>query len=170
MNQQERKQKIEDYGRGFEELRAAVTKLPREAWGFRPAPDEWSVLEVLGHMVDSEMLGVTRLYMLVAQPGSTIMPYDDALWAKALRYQDIDAEEALEQFRLLRNRAYQVLQGLPESAFANVVNHPENPHPEFGDVFDVDKWLHIYAWHVADHTGQIDQILDAWHKRARALY
>ena len=40
--------------------------------------------------------------------------------------------------------------------------HPENAHPEFGDVYTVDKWLQIYAWHVRDHNQQLHNNVKAW--------
>ena len=54
MNQAERNQKIEEYGRGFEVLTAALDGIPPGAWEFIPAPGEWSIHEIVLHMADSE--------------------------------------------------------------------------------------------------------------------
>lgn len=168
MDKRERTDKIEDYGRGYEDLSAALAAVPREAWKFRPAPGEWSIVEVLGHLVESELMGVTRLNKLIAEPGSTLMPYDESKWAQALHYQDQNAEDALQIFKLMRHRTYQTLKSLPERMFANAVVHPENPHPEFGEVYDIDKWLNIYAWHVGDHLEQIENNHKAWRDQGKA--
>src|SRR5260221_3441186 len=102
MNQDERKEKIEEYGRGSDLLTAALAEIPREAWDFKPAPGEWSVHEIIVHMKDSESMGVIRLHKLIAEPGSTLMPYEEAKWADALDYQNQNAEDGLEIFKLTR--------------------------------------------------------------------
>lgn len=167
MNQQERMLRIEEYGRGSQVLAAALSRIPREAWGFKPAPAEWSVREVIFHMVDSEMIGIVRLNMLVAEPGSTLMSYDDKKWGAALSTPERDSDQALELFRLMRQMTYGMLKALPERVFANAVIHPDNPHPEYGDVYDVDKWLNIYAWHAGDHVEQLAKIHKAWSDQKR---
>ena len=43
MNREERIEKIELYGRGYDLLTAALAEIPREAWLFKPEPKEWSV-------------------------------------------------------------------------------------------------------------------------------
>ena len=60
MNQQERNEKIELYGRGYDLLTAALADIPRQAWLFKPDPKEWSVYEVLIHLADSESNAALR--------------------------------------------------------------------------------------------------------------
>jgi len=162
MDQQERIDLIEEYGRGFSLLQAALAGLSPAALAFKPAPTDWSVHEVILHLADSELIGVTRLNMLIAQPGTTLMPYDEAKWAAALRYGEQSMDDALQLFKLLRQRTYPLLKTLPERQFRNSVVHPENAHPEFGAAYTVDKWLQIYAWHVRDHNQQLHNNVKAW--------
>src|SRR5512140_359606 len=124
MNGDKRNELIEEYGRGYDVLCAALAAIPREAWDFKPAPQEWSVHELIVHMKDSEYVGVIRLHKLVAEPGATLMTYEDDEWSRALNYQDRDMEDALEIFRLERRTTHQLLQSLPEHVFAHEVNHP----------------------------------------------
>jgi hypothetical protein len=162
MNEAERRKYIDEYGRGHSLLKAALDRIPREAWGFKPAPTEWSVRQLIFHMADSEMLGVTRLYMIVAQPGSSLMPYDDAIWGEALSYPERDADEALELFGSLRQSTLHLLAALPEGLFLSSVKHPEIVYPEYGEAFNVEKWLRIYTRHVNDHIDQLADIHRAW--------
>jgi hypothetical protein len=60
MNKQERDEKIELYGRGHDLLTAALAEVPREAWLFKPEPQEWSVHEVIIHLADSESNAALR--------------------------------------------------------------------------------------------------------------
>ena len=88
MNQDKRNELIEEYGRGYDLIMAALTEIPREAWAFKPAPDQWSVHEILVHMKDGELNGVLRLHKLIAESGSTLATYDPDLWSSALNYQN----------------------------------------------------------------------------------
>jgi hypothetical protein len=165
MNPEEQRELVEEYGAGFERLRAALHDIPVEAWAFKPDPKEWSVRELVFHMTDSETLGVTRLNMIVAMPGSTLMSYEDEAWANALSYPGRDIEDALEIFRLLRKSTQALLKSVPRSAFENSVIHPDNPCPEFGDIFSIEKWLRIYSRHVRDHIEQLQAIHRAWKEK-----
>lgn len=162
MNTTEYGKLVDEYGQGPELLRQAVDAIPTEARGFHPAAGEWNVAELLWHMADSEMLGATRLYMIIAQPGSTLMSYDDDKWSRALRYGERDAGEALTLFRLIRVRNTELLRHQNEAAFAQSAIHPDNPYPEFGDIYNLEKWLRIYTRHVRNHIQQLQDIHAAW--------
>jgi hypothetical protein len=155
--------KIEEYGRGPETLDKAFSEMPREAWSFKPAPDEWSVHEIMVHMADSEGNGVARLYKLIAEPGSQLMPYDEAAWAKALGYENQNAEDALQIFRLLRRRTHEILKAMPEATRANSVVHPEWDRP-----YTVKDWLEIYVNHVPEHLEQAQRVIEAWKKQGKS--
>jgi hypothetical protein len=58
-------------------------------------PGEWSAHEPVIHMADSEIMGATRARMVIAQPGTTLMSYDDDKWSKALDYPSQDMEVCL---------------------------------------------------------------------------
>ena len=158
----ERKQKIEEYGRGFELFRAAIADIPRQAWEFKPAPNEWSIHELIIHMADSESIGATRARKLIAEPGSTLMPYDETGWALRLHYAEQNLEDALQVFRLARQSTYDLLNLVPDGVFGHQVIHPERVHPEFGEVYTLDKWLSIYTDHIREHIEQARKIHLAW--------
>jgi len=162
MKEDERNLMIEEYGRGYDLLTAALAEVPREAWQFRPAPGEWSVHETLIHIADSEMMGVTRARMLIAEPGSTLMPYDETKWAVATNYRRQDSTDALQLFKLMRQTTYELLKTLPEQVFAQSLVHPQAVHPEFGEAYTLDKWLNIYTAHVRDHIEQLQKNHQAW--------
>ena len=160
MNQGERNQKIEDYGRGYDHLLEALADIPREAWAYKPSAQDWSVHEILVHMGDSESMAALRLRKLIVEPGTRLMGYDEAKWADALEYQKQDAEDALQIIKLARQTSYRLLKTLPEEAFAHVVEHPEYSEP-----YTFDKWLNIYARHIPDHVEQMRQAYAAWKKK-----
>ncbi len=162
MNQDERNEKIEEYGRGFNLFAAALAEIPREAWKFKPEPSEWSVHETVVHMADSECMGALRVRKLIAEPGSTLMPYEESKWADALNYQNQDVEDALQIFKLTRRTTYRLLKTLPDQVFMQSVVHPEMVHPEYGKSYTFEKWLNIYTRHIPEHIEQLKKTYQAW--------
>jgi hypothetical protein len=162
MNQDEHNEKIEEYGRGFDLLTAALAEVPQEAWEFKPALDEWSIHEIVVHMKDSESMGVMRLHKLIAEPGSTLMAYEESKWADALNYQNQDVEDALQIFKLTRRTTYRLLKTLPDQVFMQSVVHPEVVHPEYGESYTLEKWLNIYTRHIPEHIEQLQKTYQAW--------
>jgi DinB superfamily len=158
MNREEINEKIEQYGRGFSLLNAALAEVPREAWSYRPAPNEWSVHEIIVHMADSESMSALRARKLIAEPGSTLMGYDEANWADALNYKQQSAEAALEIIRLARQSTYELLKRQPDEVFTHSVIHPEYPDAPY----TFEQWLNIYAHHIPNHIDQLKRSYQAW--------
>jgi hypothetical protein len=158
MNRAEIDEKIEQYGLGFDLLTAALAEVPFEAWSYRPAPDEWSVHEIIVHMADSESMSALRARKLIVEPGSMLMGYEEAKWADALGYKEQSAEDALEIIRLARQSTYELLKRQPDEVFRHSVIHPEYPdHP-----YTFEGWLDIYARHIPDHIEQLKRSYQAW--------
>jgi hypothetical protein len=157
MNQDERNEKIEEYGRGFDLVTAALAEVPRKAWEFKPAPQEWSVHEVIIHMADSETMGAIRLRKLIAEPGSTLMTYEEAKWADLLDYRNQDVEDALQILKLTRQTTYRLLKTLSDRVFMQSVSHPKYDMP-----YTIEKWLDTYSRHIPEHIEQLKKTYQTW--------
>jgi hypothetical protein len=68
----------------------------------RPAPTEWSVLELLGHFVDAELVSGARVRWILAEDEPDIVPYDQDRWVDGLRHGDEDPDDLLALFAALR--------------------------------------------------------------------
>jgi DinB superfamily len=68
----------------------------------RPAPTEWSVLELLGHLVDAETVMSGRFRWTVSQDEPPLLGYDQDLWVARLRHNDGQPDELLAVFSALR--------------------------------------------------------------------
>ncbi|HKZ87254.1 MAG TPA: DinB family protein [Anaerolineae bacterium] len=149
MTQAERLRKIESYGKAHAELVEALRQFPREMSTFKPSPDRWSIHEIVIHIADSEANSYVRCRRFVAEPGESVMAYDEMRWADTLRYHDQFTDEAVELFKWLRLRSYRLIMSLPEAVWSNTVFHPEN------GVMTMDDWLDVYERHVREHIEQM---------------
>lgn len=157
MDQTERNEKIELYGKGFDLLLDALKDIPREMWKFKPEPKEWSVYEVLIHLADSESNAALRARKLIVEPGGTLMGYDQDKWAVELDYHDQSYEDALNIVRFVRKTTYELLKKQPENVFEHSVKHPEYEEP-----YTFEKWLNIYSEHIPGHIEQIRNNYRIW--------
>ncbi len=156
MNHSERKILIQSYGKGAEQMEAALKIYPREMWHYRPAPGKWSIHENIIHVTDSEVNSYVRCRRFIAEPGSTVMGYDQDVWATKLNYHQQSTEDALQLFKLLRKMSYELIRDLPEEVWEHTVHHSEN------GIMTMDNWLTIYTEHIPVHTRQMQRIYEAW--------
>jgi hypothetical protein len=152
----ERARRLASYGNGHQLLTAAIARYPREMWQYRALHDPWTIHEIIIHVADSEANSYVRCRRFIAEPGSMVIGYAEAVWAKALHYHDQSTEEAVDLFRALRRNSYHLIKDLPESAWTATVEHTENGTMTF------DDWLITYDDHVIDHVKQMDAIYQAW--------
>jgi hypothetical protein len=156
MNAAERQAKIESYGRAYETLTAALDKFPREMWHYRGQRDPWTIYEVIVHISDSEANSYARCRRCIAEPGSTVMAYDENVWAKMLNYGEQSADDAIELFRWLRNNTYKLINMQPEAVWSQTIMHPEN------GLMTLDDWLLVYEDHIPAHVRQMRLIYEEW--------
>jgi hypothetical protein len=160
MDNATRQRKIEQYGQAYTVLIEALHTCPPEMWTFKSSPDEWCIQEVIVHLADSEVNAYVRCRRAIAEPGGSVMAYDQARWAEALHYMQQDGESALQLFRYLRALTHALLKSLPESTWANTIQHPEV------GVMTLDDWLDTYAAHAHNHVDQINTVCAAWRAQA----
>jgi DinB family protein len=67
-----------------------------------PAAGEWSVIELLGHITDAELVVGGRYRWILAHDKPQILPYDQDLWATRLNHREADPEELLALWEALR--------------------------------------------------------------------
>ena len=158
MTPDQRVRKIDSYVEGHAQLTCALERFPREMWTFRDEHGCWSIHELLIHIADSEVNSYIRCRRLIAEPGQSLMAYDENRWAEALLYHDQNTSDALELFKWLRHKTSTVIKTLPDSFWLHSAFHPEN-----GDM-TLDDWLDLYERHVPEHLQSMQENYDAWLK------
>ena len=158
MTREDRRQKIESLGRAPELLAAALRKFPKKMWLYKPAPDRWSIHEIILHLADSEANAYIRCRRLIAEPGKPVLAYDASQWAGTLGYFHQSTKDALELLRRLRRMTYQLLVVLPDGVWSNAVNHPEH------GPLSLDEWLDLQERHIPHHIEQMQQNFEVWLK------
>jgi hypothetical protein len=68
----------------------------------RPAEGEWSVLECLGHMSDSELITSARYRWILAESEPTLLGFDQTAWVVHMNHAAADPGALLDYFCALR--------------------------------------------------------------------
>jgi hypothetical protein len=119
------------------------------------ASGKWSVIEVIQHLADSDLVFSYRLKMMLTEDQPPLQAYDQERWASELRYREVPLDLALDQLRGLRTANLYVLRGLPPSRLERVGIHRERG-PESAGLL-----LQLMGAHDLVHRRQIDRILSA---------
>ena len=156
MNDRERLELLQQYDRGPHLLSDALVQFPRHMWKYKPAPDKWSIHEVVIHLADSEVESHVRLRMILAEPGTTIPNHDEHQWSVALNYLLSDVDEALTTIRHIRRLNWKLLNAVPEQAWLNYCVHSVRGKIRLED------WLTTYVAHIPHHIQQLERVHDHW--------
>lgn len=133
-------------------LRELVNGLDDSTLRRREAPGKWSILEVIGHLADTELVYRYRMRMSVAQPGSPIPAYDQDRWAAALHYNEADLEDALGEIEAARAANLAWVDGLSEEEMDRAGVHEER------GTESVRQIVKLLAAHDLVHRNQIERI------------
>ncbi len=156
MMRHERIRRIESYGNAYQKLMAGLQQFPTEMWDYRDEHGCWSIREHLVQIADSEANSYIRCRRLIAEPGEQLMAYDENAWSRSLFYSDQGEDDALALFRLLRSQTYALIRSVPDDAWSNTCQHPEN-----GDM-SLDDWLEVYESHIPEHLEFMQENYEAW--------
>ena len=83
-------------------LRELIAGRGREELSRQATPDQWSVVEILAHLADSEIVGAWRFRSVLAADAVPLQAYDQNAWAAAFRYRDTDPHASLDLFDVTR--------------------------------------------------------------------
>ncbi len=100
MNEAELKQHLEAAEKSPKQIAAAVSGLPDKTLRYKPAPDKWCILEVLGHLADIEVVYAYRIRQMLADKKPVIAPMDGDDWARNLGYTETPPAELVALYGL----------------------------------------------------------------------
>jgi len=134
-------------------LRRVVETVPAETLATPEAEGKWSIVEVLQHMADSELVWGYRLRMVLGQERPTLTGYDQDQWAARLRYDLSDPATAVAEFGVLRAANLRLLARATESDLTRVGVHAERGEES------VAHMIRLYAGHDRLHLRQIERLV-----------
>jgi len=106
-------------------LEALLSGLDDEAARMRPAPDEWSPLEIVCHLRDEETEDFGARVRVILEGAPQFVKIDPERWAVERRYREAHLPEALAAFRARREDSLRLLaSAAPEPLQALAASRP----------------------------------------------
>jgi uncharacterized damage-inducible protein DinB len=153
MTETELKKHLEAAEKSPKQIAAAVSGLSDKTLRYKPSPEKWCILEILGHLADIEIVYAHRFRQMLADNKPVIAPMDQNAWAQNLGYLDTPAPELLALYGLNRHHTLQLLRrmkpgDLEKSAY----------HPELTRNVTVADYVEKMGTHGASHLAQIERL------------
>jgi len=153
MTEAELKKHLEIAEKSPKEIAAAVSGLPDKTLRYKPSPEKWCVLEVLGHLADVEIIYAHRIRQMLADAKPVIAPIDQDAWARNLGYLESSPAELVALYGLNRHANMQLLRRLKAADLKRSAYHPELKT----DVTVADM-VERMTGHGAGHLAQIERL------------
>lgn len=116
------------------------------------ARGKWSVLQVLRHLADSEIVFGFRIRMVLAQDRPVLTGYDQDRWAGRLCYEDADPAMSLLLFSTVRGANLRLLHRDSTADLRGTAVHAERGEETR------EHMIRLYAGHHLVHLRQIERI------------
>ncbi len=123
--------------------------VPDEALRRKPAPEKWSMLEILCHLRDVEFLFVERYGKIANHDRPQLRMINQDELAAKLRYNEDDPAAALREFQALRAETVALLSALAQQSWERIGLHPKR-----GD-FSIAANAVMHVTHDANHLDRL---------------
>jgi hypothetical protein len=133
----------------------AIVRAAGDRLRARPEPSEWSVVECLGHLVDSEIVTGARIRWILAEDEPDIVGYDQDRWVDGLRHGDDDPEDLISLFGALREANLRLWAATPPPDRDRFGRHRERGPESYG------LMVRLSAGHDRFHLAQAERALAA---------
>jgi hypothetical protein len=130
-------------------LEIFLRDLPADLVQWKPAPDRWSIREVLAHLVVIEQLYESRARRIVMEDNPALTKYV-ATGESEVRKKS--ADEHLEQLVTMRRAFVFYLHSVPSASGSRI-----GQHPALGQI-NLSQMLHELANHDLGHLRQMAEI------------
>jgi uncharacterized damage-inducible protein DinB len=111
------RQLIENYVACGHTLRQAVAGLSQDDLTARPGPGDWSILEVVVHLADSDYISIDRMKRMLIEDDPPLLYADETAYIQRLAPHEQSLEDALLLFEVGRRQFARVLRALPDEAY-----------------------------------------------------
>jgi hypothetical protein len=135
-------------------LRAELAALPERVLAWHPAPGEWCVKEVLGHLIEADRRGFAgRIRILLAADVPALERWDPPEVARARGDCAKSAATLLDELAAMRQDGATLVRGLRPADLDRGGRHPTVGHLRVRDL--LQEWVHHDRNHVRQALANV---------------
>ena len=137
-------------GASLDAIRAEVAALPEPLLVWHPAPGEWSVKEVIGHLIEAERRGFAgRIRIILDAKDPALERWDQNAVARARGDDARDVGALLQELTVLREDGVALARRLGSGDLGRGGHHPTVGYLRVSDL--LHEWIH----HDRNHLKQM---------------
>ena len=144
---------VSSYTAQADELERVISTASAETIVRQPSENRWSVLQIVCHLADAELLASVRIRRIITQDRTRLWGYQQEVWADRLGYQQRKIETALARFALLRRENGELLADQSDAVWQQTAEH------DLYGVLSLRQWIEDYLDHTAKHLNQIRELI-----------
>jgi hypothetical protein len=137
------------YRRQADEMNELLSNCPAAAVVRPPGLNRWSILEIVAHLADAELLASARIRRIITQDRPGMHGYQQELWAQGLAYRRQKIETVSARFSVLRRENASLLEMIGEEVW-----RLKGRHDEYGEL-SLRELIEDYITHTAKHLDQM---------------
>jgi hypothetical protein len=126
--------------------RALLAPLSRAHVLARPKPDDWNILEVLGHITDAEQIFAYRALRIGRGDTSPLAGFKQDDYVRAAHCSDMSLDDVLDAYTAQRRATLALLRGFDADAWLRRGTAAGNPS-------SARAWAYTVAGHELYHTN-----------------
>ena len=152
---------IAELERNRKVFRETLSGAPLEVIHWKNNPKDWSLLEIICHLVDEEVDDFrTRVEHTLTRPNEPLKPFDQIAWIVERNYKGQNFEAMLQRFDEERSASISWLKTTKDLNWDNTIEHPNL------GVVSASSFLYNWLAHDYHHIRQINNIKHAFLKQS----
>jgi hypothetical protein len=133
-----------------DEIRSALGALSDSQARFKPAPGEWSIKEVVSHLIDAERVFSYR-FLRVSRKDKTPLPgFEQEDFVREANADDSSFADLLDEFEFLRRANILAVKNTRDSGFAEIGTASGTP-------ISARALIYIIVGHVEHHMESLNE-------------
>jgi len=125
---------IDRYAEGGPLLRYAVSGLAPEHETATPGPGDWSIAQLVAHLLDADLVYAERMKRVIAEEDPVLQGFDENAWVERLGSAAMPVAEAADLFAANRGWMARILRRCSEGDFARVGRHTEDGQQSLAEI------------------------------------
>ena len=133
-----------------DEMKSALGGLSDSQARFKPGPQEWSIKEVVSHLIDGERVFSYRLLRVSRKDKTPLPGFEQDDYVREAKADEVALADLIDEFTFLRRANLLAIQNMSASALAEVGTASGNP-------VSARALVYILVGHVEHHMASLTE-------------
>ena len=129
--------------------------IPEGKTSVKPAPDKWSLKEIVGHLVDSASNNHQRFVRLQEERSLNLPGYNQENWVRIQRYNSMNWDDLVRLWHLMNTLLLHIIEGMGGDTMGNVYLAAGGPMTLEALVNDYFRHMQAHVEHFEERLAEL---------------